>query len=102
MSQMILSNPLIRRYRFSLLRPSNLWIYLVIYASVIMLLLFINGLAVSATGEVVLSDKLYRALYAQFLMIQAIILWGWATFNSASALRDEHLNKTYDFFRLLP
>jgi hypothetical protein len=102
MSQLILSNPLIRRYRFSLLRPSSLWIYLSIYVSVIVLLLFINDLSVWVTDQVVLSEKLYRRLYTQFLVIQAIILWVWATFNSGSALRDEHLNKTYDFFRLLP
>jgi hypothetical protein len=102
MSRLVLSNPLIRRYRFSLLRPSNLWIYLAIYVSVVILLLFINGMSVWVSEQMVLSDVLYRRLYTQFLVVEAIILWVWATFNSGAALRDEHLNKTYDFFRLLP
>ena len=44
----------------------------------------------------------FRGLYYQFLTFQIIILWAWSTYNSGSAIRDEILEKSYDFFRMLP
>jgi hypothetical protein len=102
MSKLIFSNPLIRRYRSSLLRPSILWIYLTIYASVVILLLFVNSISSRLEAGSVEAGELSRRLFAQFLVMEMIILWGWTTFNSATALKSEVLNRTYDFFRLLP
>lgn len=99
---LVLRNPLIRRYRCALFRPSHFWIYLTIYGSVVVLLLFINSSAREISGESILDSAFYRRLYYQFLAMQAVILWVWATLNSGSALRDEVANRTYDFFRLLP
>jgi hypothetical protein len=102
MSKLILSNPLIRRYRRSLLRPSSLWIYLTIYVAVVFLMLFLNSVAERATIGLGRSSELFRNLYAQFLVMEAIILWVWAAYNSATAVKGEIANRTYDFFRLLP
>ncbi|UCG57694.1 MAG: hypothetical protein JSU70_22870 [Phycisphaerales bacterium] len=99
---LVLHNPLIRRYRYSMLRASSFWIYLTIYASVVILLLFINSTSRHIIGDSLTDEEYYRGIVSQFLVIQAIILWVWAALNSRSALRDEVANKTYDFFRLLP
>jgi hypothetical protein len=100
MNKLILSNPLVRRYYRSLLRPSSFWIYLAIYVSVVILLLFAN--TVSAGSMEIPYDEFSRGLFTQFLVIEVFLLWGWATYNSATVLKGEILNRTYDFFRLLP
>jgi len=100
--KLILGNPLIRRYRYSLFRRSHLWVYLTIYTSVVLLLLFVNVSIRDLGGEAVAGGQFFRRLYHQFVMIEIVILWGWCTLNSKSALPDEVANKTYDFFRLLP
>ncbi|MEN6575193.1 MAG: hypothetical protein ABFD90_02530 [Phycisphaerales bacterium] len=100
MNRLILSNPLVRRYYRSLLRPSSFWIYITIYVSVVILLLFVNTIS---TGS--LSVPYYafaRGLFVQFLVIEVVLLWVWTTYNSATVLKGEILNRTYDFFRLLP
>lgn len=98
----ILNNPLIQRYRYSSLRPSQLWIYVTIYISVIGLLLFINYSFHTIVGDSIINKKFYNNVYYQFLFLQVVILWIWATVNSRAAIRDEISDKTYDFFRLLP
>jgi len=100
--ELILHNPLIKRYRYSLLRPSQFWIYLTIYTAVIGLLLFVNYSVRKIADDSVIDEGFYRNLYNQFLTVQVAILWIWAAINSRSAIRDEVSNKTYDFFRLLP
>lgn len=102
MSKLILSNPLIRRYRRSLLRPSSLWIYLTIYASVVLLVVFLNSIAAKDGISPQPSDAFFRSLYAQLLFMETMILWVWAAYNSATAIKTEIANRTYDFFRLLP
>jgi hypothetical protein len=99
---LVLNNPLIRRYHCSLFRRSYLWVYLTIYASVVLLLLFINVSARELAGTPAVTEKFFRGLYHQFLMIEVMLLWVWSALNSRSALREEIANKTYDFFRLLP
>lgn len=100
MNRLILSNPLVRRYYRSLLRPSSFWIYITIYVSVVILLLFVN--TVAAGSMEIPYDEFSRGLFTQFLVIEVFLLWGWATYNSATVLKGEILNRTYDFFRLLP
>jgi len=99
---LIVNNPLMRRYRYSLLRPSQFWIYLTIYIAVIVLLLFINYSYHQTIHDSAINEKFYNNVYYQLLVLQIVVLWIWATINSKSALRIEVSDKTYDFFRLLP
>ena len=99
---MILNNPLIRRYRYSLMRPRQFWIYLAIYISVIMLLFFINYASYqlqSWSGDL---TRFFKGIYNQFLILQVIVLCILGAFNSGSAIKSEITGKSYDFFRLLP
>jgi hypothetical protein len=102
MRNLILNNPLMKRYRYSLLRPSQLWIYLTIFVAVIVLLLYMNYSFYQTKSDTVEVEKFCRSIYYQLLVIQIVVLWIWATINSKSAIRNEIFNKTYDFFRLLP
>jgi hypothetical protein len=95
-------NPLIERYRYSALRPRQLWIYVTIYISVILLIILLNyaGYQYRAFFEDIVECN--KSLYYQFLTFEAIVLFIWSAYNSGSAIREEMLNKSYDFFRLLP
>ena len=98
----MLKNPLIQRYRYSLLRPSHFLIYVTIYISVVVLLLFINYTIYKHQDTFRSPQELCRGIYFQFLTFQIIILWIWGAFSSASAVKEEITGKTYDFFRMLP
>ncbi|MFB0525406.1 MAG: hypothetical protein ACETVZ_07675 [Phycisphaerae bacterium] len=100
--ELIFNNPLVHRYCYSLLRPSQFWIYLTIYISVIILLLFINYSFHQIASDSVIDEEFYSKLYYQILGLEVVILWIWATINSGSAIKNEVSDKTYDFFRLLP
>ncbi len=99
---LILNNPLMRRYRCSLLRFSQLWIYLTIFIAVIVLLLYMNYSFYQTKSDTIEIEKFCKNVYYQLLVIQIVVLWIWATINSRSAIKNEVFNKTYDFFRLLP
>jgi len=99
---LVWNNPLIRRYARSLFRRSHLWVYLTIYISVVLLLLFLNVVGRELDEDSAIGRTFFQGLYSQFLMAEIAILWVWSALNSRSALREEVANKTYDFFRLLP
>ncbi|MHC4758650.1 MAG: hypothetical protein ACYTE8_08330, partial [Planctomycetota bacterium] len=94
-------NPLIRRYRFSVLRVSQLWIYLTIYACVVLLILFLNFSVYSLKTNAV-PGEVFFTLYCWFILLQISVLLIWSTINSAAAIPTELSEKTYDFFRLVP
>lgn len=98
----MLKNPLIQRYRYSILRPSHLLVYVTIYISVVVLLLFINYTLYKHQDTFHSPQELCKGIYFQFLAFQVIILWIWGAFSSASAVKEEITGKTYDFFRMLP
>jgi len=98
----ILNNPLIRRYRYSLMRPRQLWIYITIYIAVIALILFINYTAYQYQEWFGNQIRFFKGLYYQFLILQVIVLCILAMINSSSAIKDEVNGKSYDFFRMLP
>ena len=98
----MLNNPLIQRYRYSVLRPSHLFIYVTIYISVVILLLFINYSIYGYQETFYVIQDLYKGLYYQFLAFEIIVLWILGGFSSASAIKEEIMGKTYDFFRMLP
>jgi len=99
---LIVKNPLIRRYSFSLFRPSQFWIYLTIYIAIVALFLFINYSSYKTKTGSAMNEEFYNKVYYQLLVLQVITLWIWAAINSKSALTTELSDKTYDFFRLLP
>lgn len=95
-------NPLIQRYRYSTLRPRQLWIYVAIYISIILLIVSISYSAYKYQALFKNIVELHRNLYYQFLTFQVIILLIWGAYNSGSAIKEEILNRSYDFFRMLP
>jgi len=99
---MIFNNPLIRRYRYSLMRPRQLWIHLTIHVSIIILLLYINYIAYEYQGIYENTSKLFLSICYQFLILQLIILWIWGAINSGSAITKEITGNSYDFLRMLP
>ncbi len=96
------SNPLIDRYRFSALRPKQLWVFIVIYFVAVVLLLLIN--ASLFKYQQVFADKqaFFRSVHYQLLLFMffMLCLLGWH--NTGSAIKDEIADKSYDFFRMLP
>lgn len=98
----MLKNPLIQRYRYSLLRLRQFGVYVVIYLVVIALLLLINFSLYRYQELFDSPEDLCYSLYYQFVTFQILILLVWGACNSGSAIRDEIVEKTYDFFRLLP
>ncbi|NQT92229.1 MAG: hypothetical protein HQ559_05675 [Lentisphaerae bacterium] len=95
------SNPLIERFRFSLMRPRQFWVYLGIYITVAVLILLIN-ISFELNKSFFGFNHLCFSLFVQFSTLQIIILWVWASVNAGSAIRDEIRDKSYDFFKLLP
>lgn len=98
----MINNPLIQRYRYSTLRPKQFWIYVTIYISIILLIVFINYSGYKYQTFFKDITKFYESLYYQFLTFQVIILFIWGAYNSGSAIKEEILNKSFDFFRMLP
>ncbi len=99
---MILNNPLIRRYRYSLLRPRQLWVYVTIYTTLIGLLLFLNYAAYKHPGLLYVPAEFYGSVCYQLVILQALLLCVLGAYNSGSVIRDEVAGKSYDFFRMLP
>lgn len=99
-----MNNPLIRRYQYSLLRPHQVWIFGILYVSIIALVLFIN-LAIYQKQKII--DymepwELFQTLAIQFLFFQAILLWILAPYNVSTVIPGEILEKSHDFSRMLP
>jgi len=100
-------NPLIQRYRFNLLRPRQIGIYSFLYGAIVFLILLLNYTVFTTFRPLISQIKesplnVYQIIYYQFAVLQVIILWVWASYNSGSALTIEILKKSYTFFKLLP
>ncbi len=93
---------MIRRYRYSLMRPRQLWIYITIYIAIISLILFINYTAYQYQEWFGNQTRFFKGVCYQFLIMQVVFLCLLAVSNSGSAIRDEITGKSYDFFRILP
>lgn len=98
----MVNNPLIQRYRYSTLRPKQFWIYVTIYISIILLTVSINYSVYKYQTFFKDITAFYKSLYYQFLTFQVIILFIWGAYNSGSAIKEEILNRSFDFFRMLP
>lgn len=99
-----MANPLIRRYRYSLLRPQQFWIYGTIYISAVALLLIVNLMLFAKKSFLAPEEpwKLFRSLHVQFAIFQFILLLVLAPYNISTVISGEILQKSYDFTRLLP
>jgi hypothetical protein len=98
----IFNNPLIQRYRYSLMRPRQLWIYITVYVGVVALILFINYTAYQYNEFFETQTRSFRGVFYQFLIFQMVVLWIFGAVGSGSAIREEITGKSYDFFRMLP
>lgn len=97
-----MSNPLIKRYRFSCLRPRHIWSYVFVYAVVTALILLLNIASYMSPHGYSTANELFQSLFIQFLAFEIVILCFWGGYNCGSAIRNEMLAKSYDFFKLLP
>jgi hypothetical protein len=98
----MLDNPLIQRYRYAVMRPRQFWVYAAVYIAIVALLLFINYTVYEYQSLFQSSPDFFKSMYYQFLAFQIFVLCIWGTHNCASAIKEEILEKTYDFFRILP
>lgn len=101
-SSLVLNNPLIERYRYSVMRPSQLWIYVAIYVIVLALILFINYSIYRYQQVFPGQTDAYRSVFYQFMLFQVLTLVFWGAFNTYSAISSEIHGNSYDFFRMLP
>ncbi len=101
-SSLVLNNPLIERYRYSVMRPSQLWIYVAIYVTVVALILFINYSIYRYQETFYSETHAYRSVFYQFMVFQVLTLVFWGVFNTYSAISSEIYGNSYDFFRMLP
>jgi hypothetical protein len=95
-------NPLIRRYRHSVMRPRQFWVYMSVYIATLLLMFLINYSGYETQEMYKTLEELFKSIFYQLLIIQIITMWVWGTFNAGSAIGEEVTDKTYDFFRLLP
>jgi hypothetical protein len=96
------NNPLIQRYRFSLFQPVQTWIYAIIYVSTVVLIIMINSAIYKYQSTFTTPMDMYESLYYQFLVLQILVLWIGTAYNAGTTIPKEVIEKTYDFFRLLP
>jgi len=97
------ANPIIRRYRFSQLRPQQLWVFGSLYVCLALLILFINS-SIYRYGEggYKTLTELYQGLFVQFAVLEIFLLWLLCPANCSSVVAREIADKSFDFFRMLP
>jgi hypothetical protein len=99
----MLSNPIIRRYRFSQLRPQQAWVFGAVYAGIVLLVLFINSSLYRYEDTYYqTSIHLYKGLFVQFAIIEVFLLWLLCPANCSTVVSREIADKSFDFFRMLP
>jgi MFS family permease len=84
------------------MRPRQFWVYMSIYIATLLLMFLINYSGYKTSEMYNTLSELFKSVFYQLLVMQIIVLWIWGTFNSGSAISEEVVDKTYDFFRLLP
>jgi len=96
------NNPLLVKYAYSHLRPFTTVIYILIYLCVTVLIAFFNGLGQDQAFSDINLAHLAATLHYQLLAIEIILLCVWMPVNTASVIKTEVGQKSYDFFRILP
>ncbi len=84
------------------MRPAQFWVYVILYISIIALILLINYMLYIKQAAFDSLTDLYSSLYTQLLIVETLMLLIWAAFNSTSAINQERIERTYDFFKILP
>jgi len=84
------------------MRPRQLWIYITIYVSIVALILFINYTAYKYQEIFSRYTNFFTSVCYQFLVFQTVLLCLVGARNSGSAIKEEVIGKSYDFFRMLP
>ncbi|HDS85354.1 MAG TPA: hypothetical protein ENN97_09195 [Phycisphaerales bacterium] len=98
----MIANPIIRRYRFSQLRPQQAWVFGGVYVAVVLLVLFINS-SIYRYGQAYLTaTHLYKGLFVQFAILEIFLLWLLCPANCSTVVAREIADKSFDFFRMLP
>ncbi|MBN2181767.1 MAG: hypothetical protein JW715_07615 [Sedimentisphaerales bacterium] len=98
----MLNNPLILRYRYNLMRPRKFWIYVTVYVSVIILILLLNYIAYKQREMFTRPINFSRNVFLHLTVLQILVLCLLSAINSGSAIKQEVIGNSYDFFRMLP
>jgi hypothetical protein len=98
----MLSNPLIQRYRFSAFRPQKLQVFIIMYAILLALVVFINCTLWSRKLAYDSGADCFQGIFLQLSLFQVFLWWGVGGYLASTAFKEELLAKTHDFFRLLP
>ncbi len=96
------SNPLIDRYRFSALRPKQLWVFMAVYFIAVAVLLLINASIFKYQHIFADKQSFLRSIHYQLHVFLFFILCLLGGHNTSSAIKDELADKSYDFLRMLP
>lgn len=96
------NNPLITRYQKSSMRPKQLLIFTSIYIVSLLMIGLINYSGLKYNQMYQSYQEMYKSIFGQLALMQFIVLWAWSSINSGSAIREEIMSNSYDFFRLLP
>jgi hypothetical protein len=96
-------NPIIRRYRFSQLRSQQTWVFGSLYFCIAMLVIILNT-TLYRYGENVYRTQaeLFRSLFIQFGLMELFMLWLAMPACTSSVVTREMVDKSFDFFRMLP
>ncbi len=97
------ANPIIRRYRFSQLRPQQFWVFGALYFCIVLLVLLINSSIYQyGNGAYTEITDLYKGLFVQFTILELFLLWLVCPTNCSNVVTKEIADKSFDFFRMLP
>lgn len=97
------ANPIIRRYRFSQLRPQQVWVFGSLYVCIVLLILFINSSIYRyGDGAYETLTELYKGLFVQLAILELFLLWLLCPANCSNVVSREIADKSFDFFRMLP
>lgn len=95
-------NPIIHKYCYSQFRPRQIWVFGTIYVCFVALLSFIN-ISIYNYGRAYRSPtSLYASLFAQFLVLELFFLCLVCPMNCCNVIYREVIDKSFDFFRMLP
>ncbi len=96
------ANPIIRRYRFSQFRLQQVGVFGAVYAGLVLLILFINSSIYLYGHAYPTQAHLYKGLFVQFAVLEVFLLWLLCPGNCSTVVSREIVDKSFDFFRMLP
>ena len=100
--KLLTDNPLIERYRFSSLRPKQCYVYGSIFTVIVFILFMVNLAAYFEAAAFGSITEMFSSLYYQLYFLLFVVACIFSASSTATALRDEFVERSYDFFRMLP